>query len=160
MGLLLYAVDENETKVGGWEIVPESPPRFWTPPDPGCDGKALMHRDVRLKRFHDTFHWRAPDTPLGSGVTFRALIKHGYTNGGAFFWPLSPSMPGGMRSKHDLALTEIAATPNAARWFRAAAPRMTCDEICAANGGRTCDAAALSSAGADPALGYDDMMTI
>ena len=49
IGLLLYAVatgDATETKLGVWEQPVEKPPRFWSPPDPGCDGRALMHADM------------------------------------------------------------------------------------------------------------------
>ena len=156
MGLLMYAEDETGNKVGEWEIIPESPPRFWTPPDPGCDGKALMHADVRLKRFHHIFHWRAPTTPQGLGkkITFRILIKHGYTNGGAFFWPLAPAMPDGMQSKHDLALTEIAPRGAGAGWFVSKIDGASCDTVCAANSDgalqRTCDEALLRSEGSNP----------
>jgi hypothetical protein len=152
MGILMYAVDENENKVGQWEIVPETPPRFWTPPDPGCDGKALMHADVRLKSFHNIFHWRAPSTPLGLGkkVAFRVLIKHGYTNGGAFFWPLAPAMPDGMSSKHDLEITEAAPRGTGPGWFVSETNGASCDTVCAANGGRTCNEALLQNAGSTP----------
>ena len=156
MGLLMYAEDETGNKVGEWEIIPESPPRFWTPPDPGCNGKALMHADVRLKRFHHIFHWRAPATPQGLGkkITFRVLIKHGYTNGGAFFWPLAPAMPGGMQSKYDLALTEIAPRGAGAGWFVSKIDGASCDTVCAANSDgavkRTCDEALLRSEGSNP----------
>ena len=152
MGILMYAVDENEKKVGQWEIPPESPPRFWTPPDPGCDGKALMHADVRLKSSHNIFHWRAPSTPLGLGkkVAFRVMIKHGYTNGGAFFWPLAPAMPGGMSSKHDLEITEAAPRGTGPGWFVSETNGASCDTVCEANGGRTCDEVLLRSAGSTP----------
>ena len=61
LGLLLYAVDASEQKVGGWEIPLEEPRRFWTPPDePGCGGKALMHAGAELKHYLETFYFRAP----------------------------------------------------------------------------------------------------
>ena len=59
IGLLMYAVvtgDVSETKMGQWEIPLETPPRFWTPPDPGCAKKAVMHAggrpSARLDRPH------------------------------------------------------------------------------------------------------------
>ena len=151
MGILIYAVDDAETKIGEWEIIAESPPLFWTPPDPGCDGKALMHADVRLKNFHNVFHWRAPKEPGVGNVTFRVLIKHGYTNGGAFFWPLSPAMPGGMVSKHDLSLSEAAPRGGGADWFVSQSNGASCDSVCAMNDNRECDEIVLRSEGVDPA---------
>ena len=74
IGLLLYAVDANEAKVGGWEISPAIPQRFWTPPDAGCAGKALMHKDPSPKNYHHVFHFRAPAAGAGA-LTFRALVK-------------------------------------------------------------------------------------
>ena len=68
IGLLLYAVatgDATETKLGVWEQPAEKPPRFWSPPDPGCDGRALMHADPRAKRYDERFLFRAP--ALGDG---------------------------------------------------------------------------------------------
>lgn len=74
IGLLLYAVDANEAKVGGWEISPAIPQGFWTPPDVGCVGKALMHKDPSPKNYHHVFHFRAPAAGAGA-LTFRALVK-------------------------------------------------------------------------------------
>ena len=152
MGLLMYAEDETGQKVGEWEIVPETPQDYWTPLDPGCDGKALMHANAALKRFHSVFHWRAPRTPQGLGktVAFRILIKHGYTNGGAFFWPLAPAMAGGMVSKYDLALTEGEPRGSKPGWFVSERGGSSCRDVCAANGNRQCDEALLRSEGSDP----------
>ena len=152
MGLLMYAEDETGQKIGGWEIIPETPPDYWTPPDPGCDGKSLMHSDVRLKPFHTIFHWRAPAVPLGLGkkVVFRVLIKHGYTNGGAFFWPLAPAMPGGMQSKYDLALTEVEPRGDKPGWFVSEVGGTSCATVCASNNNRECDESVLQSAASDP----------
>ena len=152
MGLLMYAEDETGQKIGAWEIIPESPQDYWTPPDPGCDGNALMHANAALKPFHSVFHWRAPRTPQGLGktVVFRVLIKHGYTNGGAFFWPLAPAMAGGMQSKHDLALTEVEPRGSNSGWFVSERGGSSCRDVCAANGNRQCDEALLRSEGSDP----------
>ena len=49
LGLLVYAVNRRERKVGSWEIPLSSTPTFWVPPDPGCEGKCLMHADAELK---------------------------------------------------------------------------------------------------------------
>ena len=86
LGLLLYAVDEHERKVGSWEIPLESDGKFWLPPDPACEGRSLMHADAELKGYQERFVFRAP--PLGTGtITFRVLVKQGETNKGAFYWP-------------------------------------------------------------------------
>ena len=156
VGLLLYAVDASGEKVGSWELPPEFPARFWTPPDPGCDGKALMHRDASPKSYHHTFFFRAP--PAGAGtLAFHALLKQGDTNKGAFYWPLAPAMsdPG-----QNLALTEDPApVPSAAGWLQATSPDETCDEVCAAASvegkQRACDAALLASASASAADFHD-----
>ena len=84
LGLLLYAVDRHEIKVGTWEVALDESPRFWTPPDPGCGGHALMHSDAELKGFRERFVFRPP--PAGTGdITFRALVKQGETNKGKAF---------------------------------------------------------------------------
>ena len=152
MGLVMYAVDESGQKIGEWDIIPETPPNWWTPPDAGCGGKSLMHANVRLKRYHEVFHWRAPKTPRGLGkkVTFRVLIKHGYTNGGAFFWPLAPAMLGGMQSNHDLALTEGEPRGSKPGWFVSKVGGVSCATVCAANGNRDCDESVLQNAASDP----------
>ena len=127
LGLMIYAVSSGgaETKVGSWEIPPESPRRFWTPLDSDCGGKTLMHADARPKRFHHSFHFRAPPAGTGS-IIFRVLVKQGYTNGGAFYWPLAPAMP---NAKDDLALTEGAPLGNSAAWFTSATAGATCAEV-------------------------------
>merc|ERR1711871_1328396 len=86
LGLLLYAVADNgkETKVGQWNIPPSKAPMFWTPPM--CKGRAIMHANAGVKHFVHKFYYQTP--PAGTGkIIFRALIKHGETNGGSFFWP-------------------------------------------------------------------------
>ena len=83
LGLLMYAVDRFESKVGTWEIPIDKETRFWLPPDPGCGGYSLMHMDAELKSFQERFIFRAP--PAGTGpITFRVLVKQGETNKGAF----------------------------------------------------------------------------
>ena len=48
-----------------------------------------MHANAGVKHFHHEFAWQAPPEGVGA-VEFRALIKHGETNGGSFFWPVFP----------------------------------------------------------------------
>ena len=134
IGLLLYAVDAQEKMVGSWEIPAETPPVFWTPPDPGCDGKAIMQADPTPKRYHEEFAFRAP--PAGTGpITFRALIKQGDTNGGAFYWPLAPAMADPSK---DLTLTEGADVNAGPGWFKATAFSQSCHQVCDAES-RLCD---------------------
>ena len=81
----------NEEKIGFWELPPNEPAKFWRPPDlPGCDGKAVMHADAEPKHYLEMFQYRAP--PAGTGaIIFRALVKQGDTNMGAFYWPVAPA---------------------------------------------------------------------
>ena len=163
LGVLMYAVDRFETKVGSWRIALDETPRFWLPPDPGCGGHALMHSDAELKSYYERFVFQAP--PAGTGpITFRVLVKQGETNKGAFYWPYSvdtgtssasfePSwgVPGG-----DLVLSEanvdndVITGSNALHWIRAAstvnpswAGPQSCTQVCT-DYGLSCDEAALA----------------
>lgn len=153
LGLLLYAVDANENKVGAWEIPFKTPPQFWTPPDSGCGGKAVMQADATLKGNVHSFAFRAPDPGVGT-ITFRALIKHGNTNMGSFFWPTAPAsatptvVPGNTVSGGDLTLTEGASSVTQT-WHKATALGQSCDDVCAAQS-TTCDLAALQAAKGSP----------
>ena len=156
LGLLLYAVDSGENKVGSWELPLTVPAAFHLPADTGCGGKAVMHADAQPKNYVSTFSFRAPSAGTGN-LTFRALIKHGDTNGGSFYWPVAAAAgaskwdepadgtPGG-----DLMLTEkTVGAPQAQQWYRANATGQSCDDVCAANGaGQVCDLAALQAAAA------------
>ena len=143
LGLLLYAVDASEQKVGDWEIPLEEPRRFWTPPDePGCGGRALMHAGAELKHYLETFYFRAPAAGAGP-LTFRALVKQGETNRGAFYWPTTVS--GG-----DLMLSEAAAPPAALTWRRGE-EGASCATTCAAEG-EQCEESALAAADSAAAL--------
>ena len=171
LGVLMYAVDRFETKVGTWEVALDATTRFWTPPDPGCGGHALMHADAELKSYRERFIFRAP--PPGTGpLTFRVLVKQGETNKGAFYWPstvdtaaassvsLSPSwgVAGG-----DLVLTEAATddddvtAPGTVHWIRAASTAIdwagpqSCAQVCT-DYGLSCDEAALLDANSEGAL--------
>jgi hypothetical protein len=65
LGLLMYAVDHRERKVGRWELPIEGSPRFWMPPDPGCEGRSLMHYNVIPKGVRERFLFRAPQAGTG-----------------------------------------------------------------------------------------------
>ena len=158
IGLLLYAVrtgGASETKVGEWAIPLQEPARFWAPPDPGCDRRALMHRYAEPKHFLERVVFRAPPTGTGS-ITFRALIKQGDTNKGAFYWPSAPSSglsatlaPGVGRSGGDLVLEETALAPRT--WSYRGEPGETCTAVCEGRG-LECDADQLVAATSATAL--------
>jgi hypothetical protein len=113
LGILLYAVDRFENKVGRWEIPLEANGRFWAPPDPGCEGRSLMHADAELKNYRERFIFRAPPTNTGP-ITFRVLVKQGETNKGAFYWPSTgngDAPPAWGVAGGDLTLQELVALP-------------------------------------------------
>ena len=90
LGLLLYAVDAGEQRVGSWELSTALPVVFWLPPDLACEGKSVMHANARPKALVEHLTFRAPSPGVGP-ITFRALIKQGATEGGAFYWPVAPA---------------------------------------------------------------------
>ena len=170
LGLLLYAVDANENKVGTWKVAVDEAPKFWTPPDPGCGGKALMHADAELKGYEERFVFEPP--PAGTGpITFRVLVKQGETNKGAFYWASSVNtssdvdvalqVPSRGEANGDLVLRE--GTPPGAtssgtiQWIRAPYRAVdwpgaqTCTQVCS-TAGMTCDNAALRAASSEAAL--------
>ena len=162
IGLLLYAVrtgDTSEHKLGEWAIPLQEPTKWWAPPDmPGCDRRALMHRYAEPKHFLERVVFRAPPAGTGS-ITFRALLKQGDTNQGAFYWPSVPSSglsatldPSPGRSGGDLVLDELVPAPSAARtWSFRGAPGEPCTAVCAAQG-LACDAEQLLAATSAEAL--------
>ena len=152
IGLLVYAVrqgDANEAKVGAWELPAEEPPRFHTPPDAGCGGKALMHASANAKNYFHRFYFRAPSAGTGN-LVFRALVKQGDTNGGAFYWPGGGAAPSPGGSGGDLLVAKAAPPPPPRLWFRAATTE-PCSAACSAHGLR-CDASAIDGAAASAAL--------
>ena len=146
IGFLLYAVDANEKKIGSWELKETPPAVFWTPTDYDCGGQAVMHADAQPKGYVHSLTFRAPEAGAGA-ITFRALVKQGDTNGGAFYWPTAPAMGAAAASQTptpgvsggDLVLTENTNSALQQSWFRGTSPGQSCDAVCAANGGRTCD---------------------
>jgi hypothetical protein len=75
-GLLLYAVNDKEQKVGDWQISDADPVEFkrpWTDPSSPCFG-ALMHASAEYKAYDSVLYFQTP--PEGTGnITFRCLIK-------------------------------------------------------------------------------------
>jgi hypothetical protein len=166
LGLLVYAVDRHERKVGAWEVALDESPRFWTPPDPGCGGQALMHSDAELKDFQERFIFQAP--PNGTGpITFRVLVKQGETNKGAFYWastvnttsePTLLQRPSRGVAGGDLVLSEVS-QPSATgvQWIRAAGRAVSwpgvqsCTQVCN-DAGMVCNDAALRAASSEVLL--------
>ena len=146
LGLLLYAVPVGSTqgeaeKVGTFVIPPKhsgdgnnAVPKFWTPPS--CKGHALMHANAGIKHYHHEFSWQAPAAGTGA-VEFRALVKHGETNGGSFFWPTFPN---------GKVLQEQEQEGSAPKDIWIKAPRgSSCAQMCASVGG-ACDEPAMRDA--------------
>ena len=137
LGVLLYAVqdgDEQEAKVGAWEMPLESAPRFAPMEGPTCDGKALVQTSALAKRYLERFWFRAPAAGTGP-IVVRALLKQGETLGGGFYWPsagngnLAPPQNG--VAGGDLVLSEAAVPTPALQWVRGN-PGLSCDAVCAA----------------------------
>lgn len=124
IGLMIYATKDDgadydkETKVGGWNVPEEKPAVMWTAGG-SCQEKVLIHTGAAEKNYRMSFNWVAP--PAGTGpVRFRALIKHGETNSGSFFYPGA-----------DLVLAERATAAPPQEWFRGNVT-MSCTDVCAA----------------------------
>ena len=117
-----------------------------------------MHRYAEPKHFLERVVFRAPPAGTGS-ITFRALLKQGDTNQGAFYWPSVPSSglsatldPSPGRSGGDLVLDELVPAPSAARtWSFRGAPGEPCTAVCATQG-LACDAEQLLAATSAEAL--------
>jgi hypothetical protein len=160
LGLLLYAVDKNERKVGGWAIPLQTPMRFWLPPDPGCEGRSLMHASAEYKNFRERFVFRTP--PEGTGpITFRALVKQGETNRGAFYWmgdginEFGGEVPAFGVAGGDIVLTEASPPapppPAETTWLRASVGE-SCQQACADAGGSCVEAELSSATATSPSL--------
>ena len=153
LGLLLYAIadgDTTETQVGQWVLQPTTT-RFWTPP--GCQGAALMHSMATIKFFHEEFRFQAPASGTGT-LRFRAVVKHGETNGGAFYWPSASATSDGPVTADDLIIQETSTTSlPLTRWLWAKKGESCEDKCGAAEDSMTCDGTdmvdALKHSGAD-----------
>jgi hypothetical protein len=133
-GLLLYAhssAGNNRTKVGEWDFVDRNTMfHSWCP-------KSVLHSGAELKPYLTQWAFTAPPKGTGS-ITFVALLKVGVANEGEFYFP------------NKLVLNEQAnAVAPKQTWFRASKAGQSCDEVCSANCGMTCDAAQLASIDSD-----------
>lgn len=116
-GLLMYAVNGNEVKVGDWEVPVDEDPDFITHPGITCS-KSVMHATARYKRRVSQFFYLTP--PAGTGpITFRVMWKDGQPNptdkGG--FW-IPPA---------NLTLAEAGAS---ASYWGVVADGRSCDDYC------------------------------
>jgi len=134
-GILIYAVNSTEQKVGEWEI-PAHQPSFFSKPWESYDDthpckRTVMHATAEWKPLHSTLYFKAP---AGTGrITFRCLIKYGNANTGDFYWPIT-----------DLSLTEAAPRPpSTLQWARSEVGQ-SCSALCAQYSG-TCNQTALQS---------------
>jgi len=120
-GLLLYAVNTTEHKIGTWELFDEDPLVLRSPWEPGHSCyPSVMHASAAHLPYHLTIKFRAPPKGTGS-ITFRCLIKEGDANEGDLWWP---------NSVGDTSLTEgKTSTPNK-NWFRGELGQ-SCTEVCA-----------------------------
>jgi hypothetical protein len=142
-GILLYAVNKNETKVGEWYLPDDEPAWFSQPwektPGHTCE-KAVMHATAQWKPYYNTFHFKAPAAGTGD-VTFRCLIKYGDANTGDFFWP---------NARGDLKLTEGAKPTNAIQ-FKQTSVGQSCTEFCRQTD-EGCDEATLKTLNSEEAM--------
>lgn len=115
-GLLVHAVAGNGSTVGSWEFpTGENNPVFHSP-----HAGAVLQVSAELKPARSVLHWRAPSQGTGS-VTFKAVIKTGPANTGAFFYP---------NSLGDLILTERTSEVPPLHLTIGLAGK-SCDQVCA-----------------------------
>ena len=105
---------------------------------------SLSLSDAAPKNYDERFQFRAPAAGAGT-ITFRALLKQGDTQGGAFFWPNSGANPSAGVAGGDLSLTEgSAVATHETSWFTATNSGQSCDDVCVAES-KVCDVAALNA---------------
>lgn len=134
-GILLYAVNSNETKVGQWSLTAQQQSYAQLYPAHVCQ-RSLMHLTATNKRYVDVFYFQAP--PAGTGtITFRCLIKTGYPNpaySGDFLWVTNLTLTEGAAKAPQF--VALPAGPNNTY--------TTCDAYCMSTGSR-CYPATLAS---------------
>ena len=137
-GLLMYAVDAKENKVGNFITTSGSFGTPWDNKSPAhpCAG-SILHTSAAKKPYFNTFHFVTP--PAGTGkITIRALIKEGVANQGSFHFP----------GDADLVLEEAAAVTDGMIIESTTNVGQSCSEFCASKGA-SCDAAALKTIAGD-----------
>lgn len=129
-GLLMYAVDRNENKVGDWEAPVDSNPDYQSHPGTTCS-QSVMHASATYKRRVAQFSFITP--PKGTGpITFRVMWKDGQPNptshGG--FW-IPPA---------NLTLSEASVSVPVWGVINSS---ITCAQYCSNRGGMVCVTKAL-----------------
>jgi hypothetical protein len=128
-GLLMYAHSSvsNLTKVGDWDFVDRTTMfHSWCP-------KSVLHSGAELKPYLTQWAFTAP--PKGTGtITFRRAPQDRRRQRGRV---LLPQQARAHRGRHCVAPSQT--------WFRAAVMGQSCDEVCSANCGMTCDATQLAT---------------
>ena len=144
-GLVLYAVNRTEDKVGDWSFGEESPPVFHKPLGPGCEGKSVVHAQAAHKAYREVFYFKTP--PAGTGpIKFRLLLKRGGPNVGSFAFPM----------KEDLLLVEYDPDEFAEQNVFAGEVGQSCNQVCRSEG-TSCDGDALMMT--YDAAGQDDFLS-
>lgn len=136
-GLLLYAKNKNNTKVGDWIVPWEASPQFAAAPNASimCN-RSVMHINAEEKPYVSKFIFVAP--PAGTGpITFKCMLKTG---------PPNPTDFGAFERVADLTLQEAPVPVDTKKWMVLPAGQ-SCADYCmnANNGSDPCSDAALSS---------------
>jgi hypothetical protein len=144
-GMLLYAVDSNELKVGDWDLGADEPAIFTQPwripgvPLASVCTNSVMHYGAQFKSYLNTIKFIPPTNGTGK-ITFRCLIKYGDANVGAFYYP---NLSG------DLSLTQAA--PTRSNMYELTNIGQSCSEFCQAKS-KACYAAGMTSIQSDVSM--------
>jgi hypothetical protein len=117
-GLLLYAKNSNNTKVGDWNVPWEASPSFLPFGVQICN-QSVMHVNAEDKPYVTRFNFIAP--PAGTGrITIKAMIKTG---------PPNPTDTGNFYRLNDIVLDE--GVPNDIHKWTLLQNGVTCQQYCA-----------------------------
>jgi len=141
-GLLINAVDNAGTVVGGWEFPGLDIQKFWSPSTRGdvC-ARSLLHTNADEKPYNVKFFFRTP--PYGTGnITLRTLVKRGVANTGTF------------HILKDLELGELALVAEQRKaglvpFWTVGEDGENCDDACFKNNG-TCDSETMIATESSP----------
>jgi len=82
IGLLMYATDPYNKKIGSWKVTPGTPYQI----TPKCAPFAVTHTDADIKPLHSVFYFVPPQNYTNS-IFINVLIKQGEQNRGQFLVP-------------------------------------------------------------------------
>ena len=143
-GLLIYAEDADGMRRGRFIFPTESHTSSLFHEPPQCSG-ALTHVNAEPKPLRVRLIYETPDEAGIGPLTFRALVKRGPANDGAFYFP---------NAAGDLVLDE-AGSSGAAQMRQLGSSTEACSEICAEAGLLCRDATdAVPSGVADTLAGF------